>query len=311
MRAVPPACWVVLAALGVACRNPGPNSAPALTREVELLLRDGCATLKSGETWCPDPARGIPENGCPMQRSPTPPPEPSPEASSARCQRHADARVTCHATDGSDRVLLDRVRELVAGGAFYCALREPGDVHCWGENQEGGLGDGSHHVSERPVRVRLPRAAVQIAAGSKHACSLLHDGELRCWGENSRGAVGVGLLPPCCDVPDPKRPAEYLSPQRVIAIPPVASVQALADATCALTRTGEVYCWGENGSGQLGSPPSSEPLPTPARVAGLPPVRQFIMSDPSCAITNDGDALCWGGGCPLVEPTYRPTRVRW
>ena len=44
---------------------------------------------------------------------------------------------------------------------------------------------------------------------------------------------------------------------------------AAIDATaCALTKGGEVLCWGRNNVGQVGSPPPANVL-APAKVAGL------------------------------------------
>jgi alpha-tubulin suppressor-like RCC1 family protein len=271
---------------------------------IERLLDSGCARLKDGRTICPDPERGIPKQGCATRITDGLPASTEPPL--ARCILEQDERVSC----GSKRLPLRGVKELVAGSDFDCARDATGSAWCWGENEEGGLGNGVDHTSQVPVKVRLPGAAVQLSAGAKHACALLASGQAYCWGENARGAVGIGVLPACCDVPDPHRPPEYLTPQRVRGLPLARSVHALADASCALTREGEVYCWGENGSGQLGSP-ASPPLAAPTLVRGLPKTRQLVMSEPSCALADDGSTYCWGDGCPLLEPRSSPERVRW
>ena len=192
-----------------------------------------------------------------------------------------------------------------------CQLGEDGAVFCSGRNPEGGLGDGRSHVAAHPVRVKLPKGAQQVATGHQHACALLRDGSVWCWGENSRGALGLGVLPACCDLQDPARPAEYLTPQPLRSLPPSKSVHAWASASCALTQAGEVYCWGENGSGQAGSPPTSEPLASPTRVAGLPTIKQLIMDVPSCALSATGETFCWGDGCPLPARSSLPVKIDW
>jgi len=209
---------------------------------------------------------------------------------------------------------LTHVQDLVSGGEFFCALRAKGDVWCWGRSSHGALGDGRSHESKVPVRVKLATPVAQISPGEQHVCVVHETGDASCWGDNSRGTLGIGLLPPCCDIPDPQRPPEYLTPQLVRGLPPSGSVNAAGlstPSTCALTRGGDVYCWGENEAGQLGSPATPEPLSFPKRVEGLPPARQLTIGIPSCILSVDGETYCWGDGCPLADFHSRPVRITW
>jgi alpha-tubulin suppressor-like RCC1 family protein len=158
--------------------------------------------------------------------------------------------------------------------------------------------------------VRLPLAATEFSLGNQHGCALLADGSIWCWGENSRGALGLGVLPPCCS-DDPKRPPEYLLPQRVRLEATASSIHALGDASCALTIDGEVWCWGENEVGELGAPATPEPLAAPRRVRGLPRVVELVMDEPSCARARNGDVFCWGDGCPLLARSADPVLIDW
>jgi hypothetical protein len=251
--------------------EPGPRVA------VQRLAKGGCAQLEGGDWLCPTDTAPT-NNGCAVARSKKPVEPQAPPGSAAR---------------------------------LTCELGEDGAVFCSGSNPEGGLGDGRSHVSVRPVRVKLPRKAGQVATGSQHACALLEDRSVWCWGENSRGALGLGILPACCDLQDPARPPEYLTPQPLRSLPPSISVHAFASASCALTEAGEVYCWGENGSGELGSPPTPEPLASPTRVVGLPSITQLIMDVPSCALSATRDSYCWGDGCPLPARSSTPVKIDW
>lgn len=82
---------------------------------------------------------------------------------------------------------------------------------------------------------------------------------------------------------------------------PWASITAGADHSCALTRDGQAYCWGDGYAGQLGSPPRD--------TTGVPrPVATSLRFDSlnagqsrTCALTAAGEAYCWGGlGDPAV-----------
>jgi Regulator of Chromosome Condensation (RCC1) repeat protein len=65
--------------------------------------------------------------------------------------------------------------------------------------------------------------------------------------------------------------------------------------TCALTRVGAAYCWGDNFGGRLGTIASQQKLPAPAAVRGGLTFRSISAGyDHVCALTNGGTAYCWG-----------------
>ena len=65
--------------------------------------------------------------------------------------------------------------------------------------------------------------------------------------------------------------------------------------TCALLDTGNMKCWGNNESGQLGDGTTTE-RHTPVNVSGLSLPAQSISCgyEHTCAILSDGTAKCWG-----------------
>lgn len=72
-----------------------------------------------------------------------------------------------------------------------CALREEGEVLCWGANQSGELGDGTNEARVNPVRIET-EGVRQIAAGAIHTCALIAGDGIACWGENGDGRLGLG-----------------------------------------------------------------------------------------------------------------------
>jgi alpha-tubulin suppressor-like RCC1 family protein len=75
------------------------------------------------------------------------------------------------------------------------------------------------------------------------------------------------------------------------------------DHTCALLGTGQVRCWGDNVSGQLGNDALGVDAPVPvavrnvANTGNLTGVTQIDAGDDhTCARLNTGRAVCWGEG---------------
>ena len=131
------------------------------------------------------------------------------------------------------------------------------------------------------------RDPVAVSGAAGHTCALLVDGELACWGddENANGRLGVGspLTGPV---------------QMVDRVGDASQVAAGLHHSCALRRTGRVFCWGDNELGQRGVGVESGEEGKPAAdatVTGLSDALGLGVGDNhSCAIKRDGTAVCWG-----------------
>lgn len=65
--------------------------------------------------------------------------------------------------------------------------------------------------------------------------------------------------------------------------------------TCALLRSGEVYCWGSNDFGQIGAGAGLANVPEPARVAsGEHFAAVSAGGETTCALSEAGKLFCWG-----------------
>jgi alpha-tubulin suppressor-like RCC1 family protein len=66
------------------------------------------------------------------------------------------------------------------GGWHSCAVASNGGVKCWGDNEDGQLGDGT--TTDRYTRVDaigLTSGAAAVAVGTTHTCALMIAGAVR------------------------------------------------------------------------------------------------------------------------------------
>jgi alpha-tubulin suppressor-like RCC1 family protein len=163
--------------------------------------------------------------------------------------------------------------QVVVGRAHTCGLRADGSAWCWGENEEGQLGDGTTLDRATPVQVvaadEQPGGPAwndwtQLAAGGgKHTCGLRADGSLWCWG----GGVTCTVYDFDCSTWEPvgERGDGTLERVRTTPVQVVATgepaggtawedwteVTAGRDHTCGRRLDGSAWCWGF--SRQLGA----------------------------------------------------------
>lgn len=179
--------------------------------------------------------------------------------------------------------------QIAAGNTHTCGLTTAGAAHCWGQDNQGQLGDGDDDGGDAvaPTPVSGGLTFTRITAGLAHTCALDADGQAHCWGADFSGQGGDGG-----QVDD------------VLHVPtPVAGGLAFADLsaggshTCGLATGGAAYCWGSQGDGRLGNgrddlSGQSEPVRV---LGGLAFTSVAAGSRNSCGVTGDGAAHCWGG----------------
>jgi alpha-tubulin suppressor-like RCC1 family protein len=82
------------------------------------------------------------------------------------------------------------ITQLAAGFRHTCALLSDGTVRCWGNNDDGQLGDGTTTDRPRPAVVARLSNVTAITAGQDHTCALRANFDLLCWGRNQFGQLG-------------------------------------------------------------------------------------------------------------------------
>ncbi len=177
--------------------------------------------------------------------------------------------------------------EVSAGGGHTCARHVSGAVVCFGNNYLYQIGIGSTEPGEvfQPRQI-LDEGATALSAGGHHTCVVTAEG-FRCWGEGQLGALGLGgdgvAGTPSMPQPAPGDQARW------------ATIDAGGTHTCAVTRDGRLFCWGDRAHGAVGDGRVTS-RPAPAPVVGDEVFRQLSVGlfDRICAITTDGGLRCWG-----------------
>ncbi len=194
------------------------------------------------------------------------------------------------------------VTRVWAGETHACALLESGALHCWGDNEFGGLGLGS--TVTVGLNERADAAATEVfvgeltdfVAGRGIGCGVLGpQRRLHCWGGAPNGTLGHGELdnlcfsnnntvfscdnnnnPKCClaDAPDEQVGVE---PFNIVAS--MRAVTAGENHVCALTSFQELHCWGNQTDGRL----LGGQLPLACAFADGP----LCLRHPQCCLGDD------------------------
>ena len=166
------------------------------------------------------------------------------------------------------------ISQLASGYYHTCALASDNKAYCWGYNTYGQNGDNTTIGHSMPAAVSFindpttaPLPDGQLVAGYYHTCALASDNKAYCWGRNNNGQLGDNST------------TDRLTPVPVAqgALPTGATIRQLVAGnahTCALASDNKAYCWGANGSGNLGDNSTTTRL-APVATASLP---AFVIS---------------------------------
>lgn len=208
----------------------------------------------------------------------------------------------------SNALSFKQIRIGIAGSV--CGITTDDRAFCWGNNAAGQLGAASTDkcLAETPtggsIELDCSLAPIEVSGGKRwrtvnpglwHTCGVTTDNETFCWGtapDANINALGIerdriietcvssaqGISFPCTRVP-----------LRVNAPVQFTELSTHGNSTCALTTSGDVYCWGSHAAS------SAAVSTTPGRVnAGLG-FRSLIGDDNFlCGLDAAGAVHCWG-----------------
>lgn len=189
------------------------------------------------------------------------------------------------------------IKSIAAGMIMYntCVIASNNNAYCWGEGGNGANGNGTFELGAHysPIAVTMPIGLTfsSIDLGGGQVCAIASNSQAYCWGANSSGTVGDGT-----SGSNKSTPVRVLGPLSGVSIN---KITAGGNHTCAITNGNSVYCWGSNGSGQLGDNTiTGKTIPTAIYtggvLSGLTEKTVEAGSMHTCVIASNNRVYCWG-----------------
>ena len=182
-----------------------------------------------------------------------------------------------------------------AGSATTCGITTSGDAYCWGASDFGNLlgqGDDDRDRKFTPglVAGEFDFKPNSISVGLDHVCAISTADNAVCWGRGRYGKLGIGSG-------DGLGVLENLTtPREVNGDITFASLSTGVFQTCGIATDGKAYCWGRNGSGQLGDGTTTMRVEPAAVSADFDFEEISIGIDHACGLSSNDDIYCWGDG---------------
>lgn len=273
-------------------------------RRMSLLASGGshhCALKNDGSVYCWGDNRSL-SLGTDAGALPTPKAVRATNVSGAvsvrpssfiSCAILNDGRVKCWGDDHLPAIMKGFSNAIDAGAIDYelCVVHKGGDVACghpeWDEDPNASAPE------LKPIKGI--QNAIALAAGSRHGCALLSTGEVACFGDREK-LVPTGNAPAAENENAGEEDDAERKAVLVKNLKDAVSISSKENHTCAVRKTGQIVCWGENWSGQLGVGDREE--------HDAPVTVQFISdaiavaagNDHTCALRRTGEVACWGRG---------------
>jgi len=173
---------------------------------------------------------------------------------------------------------------------------DPGQLMSWGDNSTGILGRSGFASSPRSVPV--PGGTVSwVEQYHAHACAINGSGVTYCWGTGTHGQLGHGQMSTSTE------PVAVSLPGGVSRFK---TINLGYRSTCALSTSGNAYCWGMEYQGQIGNGnldtagSSGRSTPVAVQMNLVPGGVTFKElaggENRFCALGTDNNAYCWGDG---------------
>lgn len=182
-----------------------------------------------------------------------------------------------------------------AGSATTCGITTNGDAYCWGASDFGSLLGQGDDDRDRKIAPGLVAGGFKfkpnsISVGLDHVCAISTADKAVCWGRGRYGKLGIGSADGLGVIENLRTPREV---KGNISFTLIATG---VFQTCGIATDGKAYCWGRNGSGQLGDGTTTMRVEPAAVSANFEFKDIAIGNNHACGISSTDEVYCWGDG---------------
>lgn len=214
-----------------------------------------------------------------------------------RCEAGSCKPPTCGDSKVEKGESCDNAADLASGACVKCKVAACGDGILYAGHEQcddGNLtaGDGcSATCTAEPS---------DLALGNGITCVRSSTGLVKCWGANGTGALGLGNKNDSGATLPSKLPTIDLGTGRK-----AVSISTHGTSVCAVLDNGELKCWGNNSTGQLGTGIKNNlgddlgEMGDLLRAIPLDGAKALAVSagdSHTCALLTGGKVKCWGYG---------------
>ncbi|WP_181015978.1 RCC1 domain-containing protein [Microbacterium sp. BH-3-3-3] len=193
---------------------------------------------------------------------------------------------------------LSGITKVSAANGTLFAVQSDKTLWALGYNNLGGMAGVGAASGPIPItQVSNGTDVVDVLGRQGGGVLVKTDGTVWAWGQGSSGYNGDGTTN------DQPAPVQITTLNNITSLAGgLTAVSWNAWTLFALTNTGAVYAWGNNGTGAYGNNTTTA-SPTPIQISGISGVTQITTSSNSVfALKNDGTLLKWGGGASTPTP---------
>ena len=169
------------------------------------------------------------------------------------------------------------VKNIAMGGRSEMVIKKDGSTWAWGNNTEYQLGNGTTTEQTAPVKISGLSNMTQIKMGyGNWNVGISSDGTLWEWGNRNGTKIS--------------------RPRLVKEVGNVSQISVCYRHVAAVTKTGKLYVWGDNYSGQIGNgSENSNSSPVPIQLSSsVSAVKVAAGMDTTIALASDNTIWTWG-----------------
>jgi alpha-tubulin suppressor-like RCC1 family protein len=203
------------------------------------------------------------------------------------CALRGDGTVWCWGNNGSGQlgqgdlnqyVFPAKVKGLtgvtiIGAGLDHACARAADGLYCWGNNFAGAVGNGATDGAAITLPAKIVATGlddvVQMAGGQASTCALTAAGNVFCWGLPSQVGNGGAVQVPCNTASPGNTNMCVPSPAKVNV---TGAVEIAFGDEFAIVRlaNGQLWAWGGNTGGQIGTQQATDPQIEPIQVMNFP-----------------------------------------